>query len=147
MFRLTQTVGIQIKKTAIGAKRNVFYLFELLVFARKKCAHSFKTNPKIILKIFNFSTAIMSVIARIISRQIVNRPRFYRQIFTPPSQPEKEEFGFKARKWNRIFLSAGICTGIVGFGLLKDYLSQFVPSLPQVAAATASTSRRAQVRN
>lgn len=87
----------------------------------------------------------MSVIARIITRQLVNRPRFYRQIFIPPSQSKRDDYQQKSR-WNKFLISsAGISTCIVAYELFKDFLPQFVPSMPQVAAATESTSRRAQV--
>lgn len=85
----------------------------------------------------------MSVMARIFTRQIVQRPKFYRQLFIPANQSGKEDFKQKSRKWNNFFLSAA--AGIVSFTLFKDYLSPIVPSMPQVLAATATQSRRAQV--
>lgn len=88
----------------------------------------------------------MSVIARFVSRNVFNKPQFYRQIFIHHNQGNKEDFQPKFKKWNPFKVSiAGIATSIIGYGLFKDYLSQFVPSLPKVIAATATPSRRAQV--
>jgi hypothetical protein len=113
----------------------------------KKISNALKFRKQNKLKInFKLFLAItMSVIARLINRNVVNKTRFYRQIFITSNQSRKEDFKDNSKNFNGFWITAaGIASSIVGYGLFKDYFSPLVPS---VLAATPTTSRRAQVRN
>lgn len=86
----------------------------------------------------------MNFVSRVLTRQLLNKSRFYRQLVVPSNQQHSHnEYSRETKKWNK-FLIAGCCSGLtlMGYELIKNYLA-----LPQVHAATIATeSRRAKVR-
>jgi hypothetical protein len=84
----------------------------------------------------------MSVIARYLLKNIQIRQNIRRSVFVPVAT-------FTSRdnpRWNsnlkkKLIISCSICTGVIGYKLLEEYLH-----LPSVSAATTTTtSRRHQV--
>lgn len=85
----------------------------------------------------------MFVISRALTRQVLNKQRFYRQLFVPSNQQQThDEYARESYKWNKLKIIAGTGLFLVGYDLMKNYLT-----LPKVHAATAaSESPRAKVR-
>lgn len=88
----------------------------------------------------------MSLLARVVIRQLVKQQRLVRHVsIVSPLSNSKNSNENKSRNWLRksLVISCGVCTGIVAYNTFREHAEPFLPKLPKVEAA-AAVSRRAQ---
>lgn len=80
-------------------------------------------------------------------RCFVNRMSLYRQIIITTHEVNRNKRFFNsysAKKVSRngLLLSCGLCCGIVGYNLFKDYFTKSFSSIPTVYASTKISPRQ-----
>lgn len=87
----------------------------------------------------------MSLIARVVSRQLVRQQCLARHLVLVPSSSYSKSSNQRNSNWLRKSLLLTCCVGggVVVYNSLKDHIEPLLPGLPEVSAATV-VSRRAQ---
>lgn len=87
----------------------------------------------------------MSVITRVLTKQLLSRSITHRQVTILPSVVKNEQnrnYSSSSKKSkSSTLISCGIFAGIVGYHAFKDEISWLSSSLPKVYAATVTSPR------
>lgn len=86
----------------------------------------------------------MNVITRLFTKQVLHSTKYTRQISISTVLHHKNEQKYKSSQrsnYKNIVISCGICTGIIGYGILNDRFSELIPDMPIINAATLPTPR------